>query len=546
MEDVTDPPFRSICKEFGADIVYTEFISSEGLVRGASKSIKKLSVFDEERPVAIQIFGNDVHAMVEAALIAEKANPDFIDINFGCPAKKVAGRGAGSGLLCTPILLQELATAVVNAVSLPVTAKTRIGWDDSTISIHDTVKRMEDAGVQALTIHGRTRAQMFKGKADWSWIARAKKAAHIPIIGNGDIWTADDAREKLTLSNVDALMVGRGSIGNPFIFREIKQLFSTGTLPAPPTPSEKISVAIQHLTRSIQWKGEKYGVLEMRKHYSTFEFFPPKTEDGWEKLFHSINELNKLKPSYVSITYGAGGSTRELTHALVTRIHKEIGLTVVPHLTIVNASKSDTKSILTQYVLHGISNILALRGDPPKQISKTFIQEFSFAKDLVLFIKQLFPDICIGVAGFPEGHPATPNRIKEIEYLKEKVNAGADYIVTQLFFDNRDFYDFQERCNIAGIHVPIIAGIMPITSKTSMLKMADLAGGARIPAKLLKAVLRMEKNEDVEKVGTHWATEQVQDLISNSIHGIHFYTLNNANAIIKIYETLSLQNYRNT
>ncbi|MFQ3599406.1 MAG: tRNA dihydrouridine synthase DusB [Chloroherpetonaceae bacterium] len=269
MEDVTDPSFRRLCKRFGADIVYTEFISSEGLLRGAARSCRKLKVFDDERPVAIQIFGNDVEAMVEAALIAEASNPDFIDINYGCPAKKVAGRGAGSGLLCNPTLMEDITAAIVKAVKLPVTAKTRIGWDEHSITILDTVKRLEGAGIQALTIHGRTRSQMFKGAADWTWIKRAKEIASIPIIGNGDIWTAKDAVKHFQITQVDGAMIGRGAIGNPFIFREAKSLMQGVEIP-PPTFHEKIQVAIEHLNMSLEWKGEKYGVLEMRRHYASY------------------------------------------------------------------------------------------------------------------------------------------------------------------------------------------------------------------------------------------------------------------------------------
>jgi tRNA-dihydrouridine synthase B len=269
MEDVTDPSFRRLCKRFGADIVYTEFISSEGLLRGAARSCRKLKVFDDERPVAIQIFGNDVEAMVEAALIAEASNPNFIDINYGCPAKKVAGRGAGSGLLCNPSLMEDITAAIVKAVKLPVTAKTRIGWDEHSISILDTVKRLEGAGIQALTIHGRTRSQMFKGVADWTWIKRAKEIATIPIIGNGDIWTAKDAVKHFQITQADGAMIGRGAIGNPFIFREAKALMQGLEIP-PPTFHEKIHVAIEHLNMSLEWKGEKYGVLEMRRHYASY------------------------------------------------------------------------------------------------------------------------------------------------------------------------------------------------------------------------------------------------------------------------------------
>ena len=302
MEDVTDPSFRRLCKQFGADIVYTEFVSSEGLVRGAAKSMRKLQVFDDERPVAIQIFGNQVEAMVEAARIAEAANPDFIDINYGCPTKQVAGRGAGSGLLCNPQLMEEITSAVVKAVKLPVTAKTRIGWDDNSISILDTVKRLEGCGIQALTIHGRTRAQMFKGTANWDWIRRAKEIATIPIIGNGDIWQATDVQRRFAETGVDGVMIGRGSIGNPFIFREAKALMTTGQLPPPPTPHEKIHVAIQHLKLSLEWKGEKYGVLEMRRHYSSYLKGLPHVskvrdklvrENDWRQIINMLLEFEQ-------------------------------------------------------------------------------------------------------------------------------------------------------------------------------------------------------------------------------------------------------------
>nr|MBF0223399.1 methylenetetrahydrofolate reductase [NAD(P)H] [Desulfobulbaceae bacterium] len=264
----------------------------------------------------------------------------------------------------------------------------------------------------------------------------------------------------------------------------------------------------------------------LAKQYSTFsfEFFPPKTEEGWDKLFVSISELVPLKPAYVSVTYGAGGSTRDHTHNLVVRIQKETDLTVVSHLTCVGHSRDEIRKILERYQDNNVDNILALRGDPPAG-QKEFVNPvdgFQYAADLVGFIKKSFPDICIGVAGFPEGHPATQNRLKEIEYLKAKVDAGADYIVAQLFFDNRDFYDFCERCQLAGIHVPIIAGIMPITSIHGMTRMAELAAGARIPARLLRSVSRAHNDEYVAKAGVHWATEQVRDLVDNDVRGIQF------------------------
>lgn len=274
----------------------------------------------------------------------------------------------------------------------------------------------------------------------------------------------------------------------------------------------------------------------------SFEFFPPKTSGGWEKLFLNIADLTRLKPSWVSVTYGAGGSTRENTHNLVVRIKKETDLTVVSHLTCVETSREETLANLERYNSEGIHNILALRGDPPQGTGSVQggSRDFPHAADLVSFIKEKFPHMCIGVAGFPEGHPQTPNRLLEIEYLKQKVDAGADYIITQLFFDNRDFYDFRDRCELAGIHVPIIAGIMPIISRSGMLRMSELAAGARFPAALLRSVQRAGNDESVERVGVHWATEQVRDLIDNHVRGIHFYTLNNAKATLKIYETLGV------
>ena len=275
----------------------------------------------------------------------------------------------------------------------------------------------------------------------------------------------------------------------------------------------------------------------------SFEFFPPKAEKDWDKLFQTISDLMPLRPPYVSVTYGAGGSTRDRTHKLVVRIHKETNLTVVSHLTCVNSTKDEIRSILQKYDENGIANILALRGDLPKG-QKEWIQMengFTYAAELVAFIKRHFPHMGIGVAGFPEGHPETPNRLKEIEYLKAKVDAGADYIVTQLFFDNRDFYDFRERCRLSGITVPIIAGIMPITSRHGMVRMAELAAGARLPARLLKAIARAESDDYVKNVGVHWATEQVRDLIDNDVRGIHFYTLNNSRETLKIYESLGVR-----
>ncbi len=277
----------------------------------------------------------------------------------------------------------------------------------------------------------------------------------------------------------------------------------------------------------------------------SFEFFPPKTDAAWEELFVTIADLQRLQPSFVSVTYGAGGSTRERTHDLVVRIHKETKLTAVSHLTCVCHRRDELAAILDRYAASGIENIMALGGDPPRNLLNydRSNDAFQYAEGLVRFIRSRSspPDrrgFGIGVAGFPEGHPTTPNRIKEMDYLKQKVDAGADYVCTQLFFENRDFYDFRERCDLAGIRVPIVAGIMPITSKSGMTRMAELALGARFPAPLLRAVGRCADDQAVAKVGIHWATEQCRDLLDNHVRGIHFYTLNKSDATRQIYENL--------
>ncbi|TNJ39989.1 tRNA dihydrouridine synthase DusB [Chlorobaculum thiosulfatiphilum] len=270
MEDVTDRAFRQLCKRHGADIVYTEFVSAEAIRRGAEKSIRKLAMDEHERPVAVQIFGGTVESMVEAAAIAESYEPDYLDINFGCPVKKVAGRGAGAALLKEPEKLLAIASAVVNAVSLPVTAKTRIGWDHDSINITDTVRRLEDAGIRAVAVHGRTRSDMYKGRADWGRIAEAKQACSIPVIANGDVWSADDAVAMFAETGADGIMIGRGSIGNPFIFAQAKHLIKTGERLPLPSYRDRIEAAREHLRLSLEYKGEKHGVLEMRRHYSTY------------------------------------------------------------------------------------------------------------------------------------------------------------------------------------------------------------------------------------------------------------------------------------
>ncbi|MBL7774830.1 MAG: tRNA dihydrouridine synthase DusB [Saprospiraceae bacterium] len=272
MEDVSDPPFRKLCKDQGADLVYTEFISADGLVHEAIKSLKKLEIFDYERPVGIQYFGGQLENMIEAAEMIEAKNPDIIDINFGCPVAKVACRMAGAGLLRDIPKMVELTAAVVKSTRKPVTVKTRLGWDEGSINIVDVAERLQDVGIQALTIHARTRVQMYKGEANWSWIAKVKEnpRLHIPVFGNGDVDSPQRALEYRNRYGADGIMIGRASIGYPWIFREIKHYFATGELLPPPDVVERVRAARQHLTDSIAWKGWKLGVLEMRRHYSPY------------------------------------------------------------------------------------------------------------------------------------------------------------------------------------------------------------------------------------------------------------------------------------
>ncbi len=272
MEDVSDPPFRAVCKENGADMMYTEFISSEGLIRNAAKSVEKLDIYDYERPIGIQIFGDKIESMREAAAIAEEAQPEIVDINYGCPVKKVACKGAGAGILLDIPKMQEMTAEIVKQVNLPVTVKTRLGWDDKTIKIVEVAKRLQDVGIQALTIHGRTRQQMYKGVADWTKIAEVKNHPdiHIPIFGNGDIDSPEKALEYKNRYGVDGIMIGRAAIGYPWIFNEIKHFFKTGEKLSPPTISDRVNVAIKHLDFSVEWKGERKGIYEMRRHYTNY------------------------------------------------------------------------------------------------------------------------------------------------------------------------------------------------------------------------------------------------------------------------------------
>ncbi|MBD3163087.1 MAG: tRNA dihydrouridine synthase DusB [Candidatus Eisenbacteria bacterium] len=268
MEDVSDRPFRRVCRRLGADMVTTEFVSSEALIRKVARSHGKIRLADDEHPVGIQLYGNREEALVEAARVSERAGPDVIDINFGCPVKKVACKGAGSGLLREPELLLRLTEAVVRAVSLPVTVKTRLGWDDSSIVIVDLAKRLEDVGVAALTLHARTRKQMFKGEAAWEWIGRVKQAVSIPVIGNGDVRTPADVARMFETTGCDAVMIGRAAIGNPWIFPRAKAYLRTGIDPGPPERAEQVAVFMEQLREAVREKEERKAVLEMRKHLS--------------------------------------------------------------------------------------------------------------------------------------------------------------------------------------------------------------------------------------------------------------------------------------
>ena len=272
MEDVSDPPFRAVCKENGADLMYTEFISSEGLIRDAAKSKQKLDIFEYERPIGIQLFGSDIETMRACSEIATQAQPDLIDINYGCPVKQVACKGAGAALLQDIPKMVKMTEAVVKATHLPVTVKTRLGWDDNTKNVEEVAERLQDIGIKALTIHGRTRVQMYKGSADWTLIAKIKENSRIqiPIFGNGDIDSPEKALEYKNKYGIDGIMIGRASIGYPWIFREVKHYIRTGNLLAPPTLAERLEACQKHLDFSVKWKGEKLGILEMRRHYTNY------------------------------------------------------------------------------------------------------------------------------------------------------------------------------------------------------------------------------------------------------------------------------------
>lgn len=272
MEDVSDPPFRHLCKKFGADMLYTEFISSDGLIRDAEKSVKKLDIFDDERPVGIQIFGGEEDAMSRSAEIVEAAKPELLDINYGCPVKNVVCRNAGSGILRDIDKMVKLTATIVKSTSLPVTVKTRLGWDANSIKIVEIAERLQDVGIKALSIHCRTKHQMYTGRADWSWIAKVKEnpRLHIPIFGNGDVHSGEAAKEMLEKYGADGVMIGRASIGYPWIFREIKHFLATGQYLNPPTIDERVDTAKEHLRRSLMWKNTTLGILEMRRHYGPY------------------------------------------------------------------------------------------------------------------------------------------------------------------------------------------------------------------------------------------------------------------------------------
>ncbi len=302
MEDVSDPPFRALCKKYGADVMYTEFISSEGLIRDAVKSRKKLDIFEDERPVGIQIFGSDIESMRKATELAAAVNPDIIDINYGCPVKKVACKGAGAGILQDIPKMVRMTAEIVKATNLPVTVKTRLGWDQNTMYIEDVAEKLQDVGIQALSIHGRTRVQMYKGEADWTLIGKIKQnpRVHIPIFGNGDIDSPEKLVEYRSKYGVDGVMIGRASIGNPWFFNQVKHFMKTGSHLPKPGLEERVAVAKEHLDRSIHWKGERQGIVEMRRHYANYfkgiqDFKPIRTQlvttDELPRLYELFDEI---------------------------------------------------------------------------------------------------------------------------------------------------------------------------------------------------------------------------------------------------------------
>lgn len=306
MEDITDPSFRSICKSFGADFMYTEFISSDGLIRDGLKSVKKLDIFDYERPIGIQLYGHLVDAMIEAATIAEQAGPDLIDINFGCPVKKIANRGAGAGMLRDIPLMLKMTEAIVKSVKLPVTVKTRLGWDDENRNIVEIAERLQDTGIAGLTIHGRTRAQLYKGEADWTLIGEVKNNPRIkiPIIGNGNIDGPEKARDMFDRYGVDGIMIGRATVGRPWIFRDIRTYLDTGVILPEPAVNEKVDLALLHLDKSLEFKEGKRAIFEMRRHLSNYFKGLPHFKETRLKLLTAV-ETDEIKNvlEYIRITW---------------------------------------------------------------------------------------------------------------------------------------------------------------------------------------------------------------------------------------------------
>ena len=295
MEDVSDPPFRALCKKHGADLMYTEFISSEGLIRDAAKSVKKLDIYEYERPVGIQIFGYDIESMKRSAEIIEKTNPDIIDINFGCPVKKVTCKGAGAGMLQDIPKMVKMTEEIVKITNLPVTVKTRLGWDDNSKFVVSTAEKLQDVGIEAISIHGRTRQQLYKGEADWTLIGEVKNNPRmkIPVFGNGDIDTPQKALEYRNKFGIDGIMIGRASIGYPWIFNEVKHFMKTGEMLPPPTVFDRVEVAKQHLEMSVRWKGESLGIAEMKRHYSNYFKGIAHIKEYRMKLVTSFN-LNEI------------------------------------------------------------------------------------------------------------------------------------------------------------------------------------------------------------------------------------------------------------